>query len=138
LEALENRGSPVRDCSQDHFFQLGKLYADSGRYDEGLARLSAALKTDPTNVRAQTLMGTLYERKGDIARAREAYEQVIARDPRFVVATNNLAWFYSESAATRTRRSSWPRGPRKRRRMTHTSRTPSAGSSTSAASTSER
>jgi Flp pilus assembly protein TadD len=41
-------------------------------------------------------MGVVYEQKDDIPKAREAYEKVLAANPRFAAAANNLAWIYSE------------------------------------------
>jgi len=40
--------------------------------------------------------GLMAELKGDIPKAREAYEQAVALNPRFAPAANNLAWIYSE------------------------------------------
>jgi Flp pilus assembly protein TadD len=42
------------------------------------------------------IAGIVYELKGDIPKAREAYEQVLAINPRIPAAANNLAWIYSE------------------------------------------
>jgi tetratricopeptide (TPR) repeat protein len=42
------------------------------------------------------LSGIVHELKGDIPKAREAYEKAITLNPRFAAAANNLAWIYSE------------------------------------------
>jgi tetratricopeptide (TPR) repeat protein len=42
------------------------------------------------------IMGIIYEFKGDIPKAQAAYEKVLAINPRFAAAANNLAWIYSE------------------------------------------
>jgi Flp pilus assembly protein TadD len=42
------------------------------------------------------LAGVVYESKGDLEKAQAAYEKVLAINPRFAPAANNLAWIYSE------------------------------------------
>jgi tetratricopeptide (TPR) repeat protein len=78
------------------YIRLGSLYASSGQYDQALAKLKDAAKADPQNQATRMVMGVLYEQKGDIPKARETYEQLLAINPRFVPAANNLAWIYAE------------------------------------------
>jgi Flp pilus assembly protein TadD len=75
---------------------LAALYADTKRYDQALARLGDALKARPNDTAALMLTGVIYEQKGDTAKARDAYEKVLAVEPRAAAAANNLAWIYSE------------------------------------------
>jgi tetratricopeptide (TPR) repeat protein len=75
---------------------LAALYASTNRYDQALARLGDALKTNPRDGSALMLTGVIHEQKGDTAKAREAYEKVLALTPRAAAAANNLAWIYSE------------------------------------------
>jgi tetratricopeptide (TPR) repeat protein len=75
---------------------LAALYADTKRYDQALARLGDALKAKPNDTGALMLTGVIYEQKGDTAKARDAYEKVLAVEPRAAAAANNLAWIYSE------------------------------------------
>jgi Flp pilus assembly protein TadD len=42
------------------------------------------------------LVAMMYERKGNIPKAQEAYEKTLALDPRFSLAANNLAYLYLE------------------------------------------
>ena len=49
------------------------------------------------------LVGVMYERKGDVAQAQQAYEKVLALSPRFAPAANNLAWLYSEHGGDKER-----------------------------------
>ena len=49
------------------------------------------------------LAGTIHERRGDIAKAREFYEKALALDPRFAPAANNLAWLLSEHGGDKDR-----------------------------------
>lgn len=75
---------------------LAALYADTKRYDQALARLDDALKANARDGSALMLTGVIYEQRGDTAKAREAYEKVLAVNPRSPAAANNLAWIYSE------------------------------------------
>jgi len=75
---------------------LAALYADTKRYDQALARLGDALKAKPNDTGVLMLTGVIYEQKGDTAKARDAYEKVLAVEPRAAAAANNLAWIYSE------------------------------------------
>lgn len=78
------------------YLELASLYAAQGKYDQALGKLNEGLRVNPDNVVALMLSGTLYHRKGEIAKAREAYEKVLALNPRFAPAANNLAWLYLE------------------------------------------
>jgi tetratricopeptide (TPR) repeat protein len=80
----------------DPYIRLGTLYAETRRYDEALAKLGEAAKVNPKSPAPLTMAGIVHEQKGDVARAREAYEKALALNPRFVPAANNLAWLYSE------------------------------------------
>ena len=42
------------------------------------------------------LAGVIHERRGDIPKARELYGKVLALNPRFAPAANNLAWVLAE------------------------------------------
>jgi tetratricopeptide (TPR) repeat protein len=80
---------------------LAALYAETKRYDQALTRLDQLLKNNPGDSSALMLRGVIHEEKGDIAKAQEAYEMVLAINPRFAAAANNLAWIYSEHGGDR-------------------------------------
>ena len=49
------------------------------------------------------LAGAIHERRGNIPKARESYEKVLALNPRFAPAANNLAWILSEHGGDKDR-----------------------------------
>src|SRR5262249_47056096 len=71
-------------------------YAGSGRHEEAVAKLNEAIKANPRDLTAQMLIGALYEARGEVAKAQQAYERVLTQNPRFAPAANSLAWLYSE------------------------------------------
>jgi Flp pilus assembly protein TadD len=83
------------------YLRLGQLYARTGRHQEALAKLNEALKKTPQDPGLVMASGIIYELIGDIPRAREAYEKVLAINPRFAPAANNLAWLHSEHGGER-------------------------------------
>jgi Flp pilus assembly protein TadD len=85
----------------DPYLALGQLYAQTGRYGEALAKLTEALKIHRRDSSLRMLSGVIHELTGDFAKAREAYEKVLATNPRFAPAANNLAWLYSEHGGDR-------------------------------------
>ena len=76
---------------------LGSVYASQGKIAEAIAQYQRLSERSPaTATAALTMIGMLKEGRGDRAGARSAYEQVVEKDPRAGVATNNLAWIYAE------------------------------------------
>jgi Flp pilus assembly protein TadD len=67
------------------------------KFDEAVAHGEAARKVDPKNTAALTALGLAYQLKGDVEKARQAYEQALAANPTYVPASNNLALLLSES-----------------------------------------
>jgi len=51
---------------------------------------------DPQSVPAHMTLGVVYQTKGDIPKAQQAFEKVLTLNPRFAPAANNLAVLYSE------------------------------------------
>jgi tetratricopeptide (TPR) repeat protein len=83
------------------YVRLAILYGGSGKDDQALKKLSEAVKASSQNPLPLTLLGGAYERKGDMAKARDAYEKALALNPRFAAAANNLAWLLSETGGNK-------------------------------------
>jgi tetratricopeptide (TPR) repeat protein len=69
--------------------------ADQGRLDEALALLEPAVRparrAKPYHLRVAYALADLYERAGDLPRARELFQRVAAADPEFVDIQSRIA-----------------------------------------------
>lgn len=70
---------------------LTSLYMRRGDIDKALAVAQALVKGREDNLSALNLLGAIRAASGDVAGARQAYEQVLQRDPDFVPSLLNLA-----------------------------------------------
>lgn len=57
--------------------KLGMAFNVRQRFDDAIREFQAAVKVEPRFVEAWYQMGTAYEGKGDVGKAREAYQEVI-------------------------------------------------------------
>jgi tetratricopeptide (TPR) repeat protein len=102
------------------YLALAQIYGRAKRHDEALAELDQVLKANPKNFGALMLTGEIQKARGDVPKAQAAYEKIIAVDPRFGPAANNLAYLYSEHggdkekalALAQTAKEAMPEDPR--------------------------
>jgi tetratricopeptide (TPR) repeat protein len=73
------------------YVQLGSLYATAGRNERALAELDKAVKVNPKNIVPLMLIATIHHQANEVAKAKDAYRQVLAINARFAPAANNLA-----------------------------------------------
>ena len=66
-------------------------------FDQALAKLDTALTANPDNVALLMLSGMISQQQGNTQKAQEVYEKLLAKNPSFAPALNNLAWIYSET-----------------------------------------
>ena len=78
------------------YILLAPLYTGTNQQDKALADLNLLLAKNPRNVSALALIGMVQDQKGDYSAARDTYEKILAINPKFGVAMNNLAYLYSE------------------------------------------
>lgn len=78
------------------YLLLARLYAGSNQIDKAMVNFQTVASKNPKNIEALMMIGTLSEKKHDFPAAREAYEKLLAVNPRFSAALNNLAYLYSE------------------------------------------
>ncbi|MBB4841813.1 putative PEP-CTERM system TPR-repeat lipoprotein [Paucibacter oligotrophus] len=72
--------------------QLAMIYARQGQSARALQTAQAIVKLDPNNLTMLNFLGNIKGRSGDKAGAREAFTQVLAKDPAFRPAGINLSW----------------------------------------------
>ncbi|HXG48502.1 MAG TPA: tetratricopeptide repeat protein, partial [Methylomirabilota bacterium] len=78
------------------YLELARLYVAGNRAAEAIRNLEDALEKDAKNLSAYLLLGSIHERAGAYAAARDAYERALKVNPSFVIALNNLAYLYAE------------------------------------------
>ena len=74
------------------------LYVDLDKIDEALASVEASIKAEPNNATLYFNKGILYEKKGDVEKAIEAYEKSISIKPTFDALYNAGALFFNKGA----------------------------------------
>ncbi len=78
------------------YMMLADLYTTSKKTEQALAELNRYVARNPRDVPALMLIGMLENERGNFTGARTAYEQLLAANPNFSIALNNLACLYSE------------------------------------------
>jgi len=80
---------------QPAYHLMAQLYVASNKHQQALDRLNS-LVAKTNDVTALMQIGMIHDELKNFSAAREAYEKVIAVDPNFTPALNNLAYLYSE------------------------------------------
>src|SRR5205085_12622499 len=75
---------------------LVAIYVHTNKLPEALKELETVLAKIPQYSPALLTSGIIFERMWDFAKARDNYEKVLALNPKFAPALNNLAYIYSE------------------------------------------
>ena len=74
---------------------LVQSYLATNKVSQAIHELQAQLAKTP-NAQGFLTLALLYERTGDFPQARDVYEKLLAINPNFVLALNNLAYLYTE------------------------------------------
>ena len=76
-----------RDLGSDDYLKIGELiysayrHSEAGRLDNAILACQGALALDPDNASAHALLGSFYERRGDVGLAISEFEKVVALNP---------------------------------------------------------
>lgn len=91
LKAVELQPDSTEAC-----FLLAQLYLQSHEDEKALANLQIVVGKNPRDVGAWMLTAQIQEQRKNYPAAREAYEKMLAVNPRLGSAYNNLACLYSD------------------------------------------
>ncbi|MEO5718848.1 MAG: tetratricopeptide repeat protein [Chthoniobacterales bacterium] len=75
---------------------LVTCYLATGRLPDAARELEVVLSKAPDNQSARMTLATIREKQKDYPKARAVYEKLLALNPKFVPALNNLSYLYSE------------------------------------------
>ena len=89
-EAALQKAIDMAPTSDTAYLLLTQLYVSAGKEQTALDRLTAYV-SKTNNPAAYMLIGSLYDRMKNYPQARDAYEKVIATQPGFGPALNNLS-----------------------------------------------
>ena len=81
-----------------NYFALGKMYEDSGRYDEAEQIFVKAREAKPDDPGVYMQLAGFYNRQGDFAKTIEALQQRATREPNNPEAHYTIATFYWDKA----------------------------------------
>jgi tetratricopeptide (TPR) repeat protein len=79
---------------REPYIALAQLFIGTRKPDLALEELRKVLAKNPRDTGTLLMMGVLQESKGDYTKARDTYEKLLALDPKFSLALNNLAYVY--------------------------------------------
>jgi tetratricopeptide (TPR) repeat protein len=75
---------------------LAQSYVVRKKLPQAVNQLQALLVKTPNNKGVLVTLALVYDRMNDYPKARDAYEKLLATQPNFVPALNNLAYLYTE------------------------------------------
>jgi tetratricopeptide (TPR) repeat protein len=91
LKAIE-----LKPESRTSHLMLARLYVDNQQEQKALDDLRAFVEKNPKDAGAWLFMAIIQEQQKDYNAARETYEKLLAANPQYTPAMNNLAWLYAE------------------------------------------
>jgi Tfp pilus assembly protein PilF len=88
---------PDPSISAKEHLSIGRSYLESGRMNEAISELSAAVSMDPKLGEAHNLLGVAFSQKGLQERAKESYERAVKAEPEDAQTLNNLGFALYQS-----------------------------------------
>jgi tetratricopeptide (TPR) repeat protein len=95
-EAAYREAVKTNPEDRNAIFLLARFYVATQKTEKALENLAVVVEKNPKDSGAWMLQGMLLEEKGRYDQAKTAYEKVLAINPKFPAALNNLAYLYSE------------------------------------------
>jgi tetratricopeptide (TPR) repeat protein len=81
---------------QNAYTALAEIYFTSKKPAQALEKLRAGIAKNPKDFVSRMRMGIIFEEMKDYPNMAKAYEDLLAIDPNFAPALNNLAYLYTE------------------------------------------
>lgn len=75
---------------------LVSTYVAAGKLTQALGKLDGMVALNPSSERPLMLSAMIHDRTKDHEKAAATYEKLLAQNPNFAPALNNLAWLYAE------------------------------------------
>jgi tetratricopeptide (TPR) repeat protein len=91
LKAIE-----LKPGSRTAHLMLAQLYVDTHQEQKALDDLRPFVEKNPKEAGAWMFVGMVQEQRKDYDAARDTYEKLLAANPQYTPAMNNLAWLYAE------------------------------------------
>lgn len=82
--------------SRTAHLMLARLYVDTHQEQKALDDLRPFVEKNPKDASAWMFVGMIQERQKDYNAVRDTYEKLLAANPDYTPAMNNLAWLYAE------------------------------------------
>ncbi len=95
-EAALQKAIAVQPESPVPYFMLARLQLSNREPAKAVANLEASLAKNPKSVETLMLLSIVHEQQNNFTAARDSYQKLIAVNPRFGPAYNNLAYILSE------------------------------------------
>ncbi len=95
-EAALRKAIELEPGSPAGYFLLARVYFSTHQEKMALANLEQVMAKDPNDISALMLTAIIREQQNEFPAARDAYEKLLAINPKFAPALNNLAYLYSE------------------------------------------
>lgn len=95
-EAALNKAVELDPRAAMPYMMLAQLYVATGKQQAALDRLNELLSKTNNATAAYMEIGMIYDAQKNYAAARYIYEKLLALDPNFGPALNNLSYLYSE------------------------------------------
>lgn len=96
-EAILLQAVKLEPDAEPAHMMLARIYMDAKQNQKALAHLQIAAAANTNDVAPLLIAGMICDEAKDYDGARDAYEKLLARNPNYTPALNNLAYLYSEN-----------------------------------------
>jgi tetratricopeptide (TPR) repeat protein len=95
-EAALVKAIELKPESRAAHLMLARLYVDTHQQQKALDDLRPFVEKNPKDAGAWLFIGMIQEQQKDYDAVRDTYEKLLAANPQYTPAMNNLAWLYAE------------------------------------------